>query len=126
MATLDAVPELLPVLCPNESDRPEGRSQINDKVVVAGERSAPISDLAVPIDEPRPADLDRSSGAAWGANERREVAMPVKARLDFASSSNPGLSQPPPTETTTRAAKRWRASATLLGSMDWNVGEYST
>ncbi len=23
-------PELLPVLCPNESDRPEGRSQIND------------------------------------------------------------------------------------------------
>jgi SAM-dependent methyltransferase len=50
--------------------------------------------------------------------------MPVKARLDFASSSNPGLSQPPPTETTTRAAKRWRASATLLGPMDWNVGEY--
>ena len=29
-------PELLPVLCPNESDRPEGRSQIND---IAGQDS---------------------------------------------------------------------------------------
>jgi hypothetical protein len=29
-------PELLPVLCANESDRPEGRSQIND---IAGARS---------------------------------------------------------------------------------------
>ncbi|HXP98719.1 MAG TPA: hypothetical protein VN845_01490 [Solirubrobacteraceae bacterium] len=25
-----STPELLPVLCPNESDRPKGRSQIND------------------------------------------------------------------------------------------------
>jgi hypothetical protein len=40
-------PELLPVLCPNESDRPEGRSQING---IAGERFAPTGDLSVPIE----------------------------------------------------------------------------
>jgi DUF971 family protein len=35
-------PELLPVLCPNESDRPEGRSQIND---IAGACNVRTGDL---------------------------------------------------------------------------------
>jgi hypothetical protein len=47
VAMLDAVPELLPVLCPNESDRPEGRSQIND---IAGVRYGPISDHPTAIE----------------------------------------------------------------------------
>lgn len=74
-------PELLPVLCPNESDRPEGRSQING---IAGEQlvlrhGMPVpgaAALGIAHELPCPARLaSLDAGAIAGLGRRAAAAM---------------------------------------------------
>jgi hypothetical protein len=70
-------PELLPVLCPNESDRPEGRSQING---IAGAGSKPV-----PATTESPADTGSRIPSAVA--HRIEESWDLTARRAIPSAS---------------------------------------